>query len=226
MKNNPSKLAFSLVTVFTAVAIILFSFRKSENLKELSYLFYSYPPVPGNYVSKDSLELEKLLKNTEKRITTSLRRLENLLPYGPYLIINTTQNKFVLRTRKGIIREGICSTGSYILLDAGDGKQWMFKTPKGMFPILGKIVDPIWNKPDWAFVEESLPIPPRNHPDRLEYGTLGEYALTLGDGYLIHGTLYQRFLGLPVTHGCVRLGDEDLEVVFKNLNVGSRVYIF
>jgi L,D-transpeptidase YbiS len=102
----------------------------------------------------------------------------------------------------------------------------MFKTPKGMFPILGKIVDPIWNKPDWAFVEESLPIPPRNHPDRLEYGTLGDYALTLGDGYLIHGTLYQRFLGLPVTHGCVRLGDEDLELVFKNLNVGSRVYIF
>lgn len=226
MKDNHSKTAFILVTVFTAVAIILFSFRKSENMKELSYIFYSYPPVPGHYVSKDSLELEKLLKNTERRITASLRRLENLLPYGPYLIINTTQNKFVLRNRKGVIREGICSTGSYVLLDAGDGKQWMFKTPKGMFPILGKIVDPIWNKPDWAFVEESLPIPPRNHPDRLEYGTLGDYALTLGDGYLIHGTLYQRFLGLPVTHGCVRLGDQDLEVVFKNLNVGSRVYIF
>lgn len=226
MKNNHSKLAFILVTVFTSVAIILFSFQKSENLKELSYIFYRYPSVPGHYVSKDSLELEKLLKNTERRITTSLRRLENLLPYGTYLIINTTQNKFVLRTRKGIIREGICSTGSYVLLDAGDGKQWMFKTPKGMFPILGKIVDPIWIKPDWAFVEESLPIPPRNHPDRLEYGTLGDYALTLGDGYLIHGTLYQRFLGLPVTHGCVRLGDEDLEVVFKSLNIGSRVYIF
>lgn len=226
MKNNHSKLTFILVTVFTSVAIILLSFQKSEDLKELSYIFYSYPPVPGHYVSKDSVELEKQIKNTERKIATSLRRLENLLPYGPYLIINTTQNKFVLRTRKGIIREGICSTGSYVLLDAGDGKQWMFKTPKGMFPILGKIVDPIWIKPDWAFVEESLPIPPRNHPDRLEYGTLGDYALTLGDGYLIHGTLYQRFLGLPVTHGCVRLGDDDLEVVFKNLHVGSRVYIF
>jgi len=29
-----------------------------------------------------------------------------------------------------------------------------------------------------------------------------------------------------VTHGCIRLGDEDLEVVFKSLNVGSRVYIY
>ena len=40
---------------------------------------------------------------------------------------------------------------------------------------------------------------------------LGDYALALGDGYLIHGTIYKRFLGMPVTHGCVRLNDEDLE---------------
>jgi L,D-transpeptidase ErfK/SrfK len=43
---------------------------------------------------------------------------------------------------------------------------------------------------------------------------------------LIHGTLYQRFLGLPVTHGCVRLNDANLELVYKTLNVGAKVYIF
>lgn len=226
MKSNTSKLIFAIATAMTAAVLTLFLFHKSETLKDHSFIFFKYPQTPGLYATKDSVFISKQLKNTDKRIAASLRKLENLLPYGPYLLINTTQNKFVLRTRKEVIREGICSTGSYILLEAGDGKQWMFKTPKGMFPILGKIVDPVWIKPDWAFVEESLPIPPRNHPDRLEYGTLGDYALTLGDGYLIHGTLYQRFLGLPVTHGCVRLGDEDLEIVFRSLNVGSRVYIF
>jgi L,D-transpeptidase YbiS len=50
--------------------------------------------------------------------------------------------------------------------------------------------------------------------------------MSLGDGYLIHGTLYQRQLGMPVTHGCIRLGDEDLEAVFQSLSVGSRVYIY
>ena len=83
-----------------------------------------------------------------------------------------------------------------------------------------------WVKPDWAYIEEGLPVPPARSPDRIEMGTLGEYALELGDGYMLHGTLYQRFLGLPVTHGCVRLGDDDLEVIYNTLSLGSKVYIY
>ena len=71
---------------------------------------------------------------------------------------------------------------------------WMFKTPKGVFQIRGKTTSPVWKKPDWAFVEEGLPVPSVNHNSRFEYGVLGDYALSLGDGYMIHGTLYQRFL--------------------------------
>ena len=55
---------------------------------------------------------------------------------------------------------------------------------------------------------------------------MGDYALDLVDGYMIHGTIYKRLMGMPVTHGCVRLGDEDLEIVFNTLNIGSKVYIF
>ena len=102
----------------------------------------------------------------------------------------------------------------------------MFKTPKGEFKIRGKVTSPVWKKPDWAFVEEGLPVPSSNHHSRFESGVLGDYALNLGDGYMIHGTLYQRFLGLPVTHGCIRLNDENLELVYKSLLVGSKVYIY
>ena len=35
-----------------------------------------------------------------------------------------------------------------------------------------------------------------------EEGPLGKYGLYFGNGYLIHGTLFQRFLGQSVTHGC------------------------
>jgi hypothetical protein len=84
----------------------------------------------------------------------------------------------------------------------------------------------VWHKPDWAFIEEGLPVPPRGHSSRYEPNVLGEYALTLGDGYMIHGTLYQRLIGSPVTHGCVRILDEDLEVVYKTLPVGAKsVYL-
>ena len=107
----------------------------------------------------------------------------------------------------------------------GDMK-WIFKTPKGKYRIQGKTTNPVWRKPDWAFVEEGLPIPSKDHHTRYEYGVLGDYALSIGDGYLIHGTIYKRFLGMPVTHGCVRLADDDLEVIFNTLSIGSKVYIF
>jgi L,D-transpeptidase YbiS len=71
-----------------------------------------------------------------------------------------------------------------------------------------------------------MPIPPPGDPSRFESGTLGAYKLTLGDGYMIHGTIYKRFIGQSVTHGCVRLLDEDLEAVYNTLQIGSKVYIY
>jgi lipoprotein-anchoring transpeptidase ErfK/SrfK len=43
---------------------------------------------------------------------------------------------------------------------------------------------------------------------------------------MVHGTIWKRRMGLPVTHGCVRLLDEDLEAVFNTLSVGSKVIIY
>jgi hypothetical protein len=143
-----------------------------------------------------------------------------------YIVINTTDNRFFLYRNKKLIREGFCSSGSYTLLQTQGDKQWIFKTPKGKYWIQGKATNPVWKKPDWAFVEEGLPIPPKDDFSRYEYGVLGDYALAIGDGYLIHGTIYKRFLGMPVTHGCVRLNDEDLKEIFNTLSIGSKVYIF
>jgi len=164
-------------------------------------------------------EQSKIVANLEKQFS-------KLTPKDNYLIINTTENRFFLYSKKELLRAGICSTGSYTLLVQGDKKKWEFKTPKGIFKIRERKTEPVWKKPDWAFVEEGLPIPSPNHPSRFEYGTLGDYALSLGDGYMIHGTLYQRFLGMPVTHGCIRLGDDDLEAVFKAMPSGAKVYIY
>lgn len=215
-----------VIALLVTVGLISLYLAKSQALKEVASSFYSYHNYPGALAQKDSAQLAKQIKDTRVRIASLQKRIESLTPTSPYLIINTTKNTFVLRTRKGIIREGICSTGSYILLDAGEGKQWIFKTPKGQLRILGKKTNPVWIKPDWAFIEEGLPVPAIGDPERREPGSLGDYALNLGDGYMIHGTLYQRFLGLPVTHGCVRIGDDDLETIYKNMVIGSKVFIF
>jgi L,D-transpeptidase ErfK/SrfK len=186
--------------------------------------------VPAKVKVSKILESDTLASGSlakQAKLSASLKKQFNkLTPKSNYLVINTTENRFFLYSGKELLRAGICSTGSYTLLVQGDKKKWEFKTPKGIFKIRERKTEPVWKKPDWAFVEEGLPIPSPNHPSRYESGTLGDYALSLGDGYMIHGTLYQRFLGMAVTHGCIRLGDDDLKVVFKAMPTGAKVYIY
>lgn len=184
---------------------------------------------PGIHTNTQTKILSEDISAYENRATDELLNSQKMLsaftPVKPYLVINTTTNSFELFNGGEMTREGKCSTGSYVKLQGKD-QEWIFKTPKGFQTIRGKAKDPVWKKPDWAFVEEGMQVPSINHHTRFEYGVLGNYALYMGDGYMIHGTLYQRLLGLPVTHGCIRLGDDDLEAVYKILTPGSKVFIF
>ena len=205
-------------------------------LAMLFVILFLIPPVQELMIRVESSsgqpsedEMKTITAETrilEKSIKKLERDLAAKVPGSPFLVINTSENKIRLYKNRKLVRTGDCSTGSYILLESENEQKWMFKTPRGKFRIQGKISSPVWRKPDWAFVEEGLDIPPASHPSRYEYGVLGDYALSLGHGYLIHGTLYKRLLGMPVTHGCVRLNDEDLEAVYYTLEVGSRVYIY
>ena len=169
---------------------------------------------------------KKLISQMNRDVQGLSRKYGSYTSGQSYMVINTTKNKFLLYRNKKLMREGFCSSGSYKMLQTLEGRSWIFKTPKGKFWVQGKTTNPTWKRPDWAFVEEGLPIPPENDGSRYEYGVLGDYALSLGDGYLIHGTIYKRFIGMPVTHGCVRLNDDDLETIFNTLSIGSKVYIF
>lgn len=181
------------------------------------------PPVLSENSGEQELKIDK--DTLEHEITSLQSKLEKYTPKGAYIIVNTSDNHFFLYKDKELIREGICSTGKNERL-VGEKKEYTFYTPSGVRSVQSKQRNPVWAKPDWAFIEDGLPIPPKGDASRFEAGTLGAYKLVLGDGYMIHGTLYKRFMGLNVTHGCIRLLDEDLEAVYKNLEIGSKVYIF
>jgi lipoprotein-anchoring transpeptidase ErfK/SrfK len=173
-----------------------------------------------------SAPYKKTITQMSRDIERLSRKYSNYTTGQAYIVINTTDNMFFLYRNKKLMRTGFCSTGSYKMLITETGKSWTFKTPKGKFAILGKTTHPSWFRPDWSFVEEGLPIPSQDDPSRYEYGVLGDYALAIGEGYLIHGTIYKRFLKMPVTHGCVRLNDDDLSAVYHTLDLGSKVYIY
>lgn len=214
----------TLALISSVVFIMVFLLYLAPGIQELFSGKKSI--VTSNRELTEDAAYKKQIASLGRDIQRLSKKYSSFTSGNAYIVINTTDNRFFLYRNKKLIRDGFCSSGSYTRLQAEGDKHWIFKTPKGKYQILGKTTSPVWRKPDWAFVEEGLPIPPANHPSRWEAGVLGDYALSIGDGYLIHGTIYKRFLGMPVTHGCIRLNDEDLEAIYKTLNVGSRVYIF
>ena len=52
---------------------------------------------------------------------------------------------------------------------------------------------------------------------------MGLFALYIGNLYAIHGTNATFGIGLRVSHGCVRLRNEDIEHLFNAVPVGTRV---
>lgn len=149
------------------------------------------------------------------------------LPAGPYIVIDQTHNRLEVRRGAQTVLTAVCSAGSGMVLQetGGQGRRWIFDTPRGRYQVRSKLVNPVWKKPDWAFIEEGLPLPGKPS-DRIEYGALGQYALYFGDGFMIHGTLYERLLGRSVTHGCIRLGRDDLATVYRTCPVGTPIFIF
>src|SRR5262245_47750972 len=163
------------------------------------------------------------LQTQNKQLAAALKKMS---PTGTYVVVDQTQNRLYLMKGDDVARTAVCSAGSgMVLKDSGGSRKWVFDTPRGVFKVRNKIENPIWKKPDWAFVEEGKPVP-RNPADRFESGTLGKYALYLEDGYMIHGTLYTRLLGRSVTHGCIRLGPDDLQAVWDASPIGTPVFIF
>jgi len=72
----------------------------------------------------------------------------------------------------------------------------------------------------------AIVVPPLNTPQRHYDKVLGHYRLELGDGYGIHGTDEPDKLGQSVSHGCVRLGDDDIARLYAMANVGDEVIIY
>ena len=86
-------------------------------------------------------------------------------------------------------------------------------TPVGEFTVQDKLEDPTYYGPDGVIAHDD----PRN--------PLGEFWLSLGDGYGIHGTIDDSSIGRAESRGCLRLKNQDIADLFDLLTVGSPVVI-
>ncbi len=190
------------------------------------------------------------LRHTMDSLQIRLDEAELVRNYlGYYLIIDTGQNRFHLRRGGLLVRSGYCGTGKGWTAN-DSGLVWNFSTPRGIRYVVKKGENPYWYKPDWYWLEQDLR-PPRPGqdiliPDSLSWeeqivyyndsltsgervwvraipGALGNFKIDLGGGILLH---YGVGRGRNVSHGCIRLGNSDLEAIYRALPVGAPVLIY
>ena len=72
----------------------------------------------------------------------------------------------------------------------------------------------------------NIVIPPFGTNQRKYKGVLGSHRLNIGDGYALHGTNKPETVGRSVSHGCVRLRNEDVATLYQMVPIGTPVFIY
>ena len=108
-------------------------------------------------------------------------------------------------------------------------------TPIGGFQVMEKIDNPVWVHPvTGERVEEQGPDNPLgshwigfHHDCRGRDGQDGDRWITIDGCTTIgfHGTPHRWTVGRPVSHGCVRLYNEDVDRLYRHVRLGTRVTV-
>jgi lipoprotein-anchoring transpeptidase ErfK/SrfK len=156
---------------------------------------------------------------------------EPLVASGRYVVVHLAENRVYVFEGERAIWSAPAGTGTGFALAAGD-HQWKFSTPRGMMRVRRMEKDPLWEASDWHYVEKGLKPPPQNDPSRTMKGIMGSTAIYLGDGIAIHGTNQPQLLMNPdpdkrrVSHGCIRLTNENARELMHMVEVGTPVLIY
>jgi L,D-transpeptidase ErfK/SrfK len=146
--------------------------------------------------------------------------LQFILPDAPRkgIVLNVANMRMFYYPRK--------ERGKVYTYPVGIGRDG-WNTPMGTTSIAVKTPNPDWHVPpsiqrEHAAKGHHLPSVVRSGPDN----PLGYYAMRLAIGsYLIHGTNKPFGIGMQISHGCVQMYPEDIEVLFKKVPVGTPVRV-
>jgi L,D-transpeptidase ErfK/SrfK len=147
----------------------------------------------------------------------------HILPPGPHegIVVNLPEHRlyYYPKPKRGQPQDVITYPVSIGKMD--------WRTPLGLTHVIAKQKDPTWYPPEsvrkeHAAAGDPLPASVPPGPDN----PLGAYAMRLAAGngtYLIHGTNNPIAVGLPVTHGCIRMYPDDVAALFPLVPVGTPV---
>ncbi|MEL6814817.1 MAG: L,D-transpeptidase family protein [Cyanobacteria bacterium J06598_3] len=119
-----------------------------------------------------------------------------------------------LSDRRVSVYRGDMLVASYAVAVGREGWQ----TPTGEFTVFQKQIDPAWEHP---FTGEVLPPGPDNPLGSRWIGFWSDGTNSIG----FHGTPDESVIGSAVSHGCVRMRNEDVLALYEQVGLDTRVRV-
>jgi lipoprotein-anchoring transpeptidase ErfK/SrfK len=165
-------------------------------------------------VKASTRALTKALRGSARQVklvTRSVAPEVTASELGKTIEINLATNQLTFYQGLGVRKVYRVATG-----------QPSFPTPRGTWEVVYKRVNPTWTNPapdGWgADMPKSIPPGPGN--------PLGTRAMSLNaSGILIHGTYASGSIGTYASHGCIRMHLSDVEALFPQVPIGTKVLI-
>ena len=123
------------------------------------------------------------------------------------IVIDLGQRRLVLLQNDQVLKDFPIAVG-----------QADWQTPLGTFAVQSMREDPSWQHP---ITKKSLPPGPDNPLGTRWIGFLEEGEFFIG----IHGTNQVNLIGEAVSHGCVRMLNEDIQAVYEQVKIGTPVVV-
>lgn len=180
-------------------------------------------PEDVNKVKEELAAMDLTEDGLRKELEGRRLFVQSLKSNDFYLAVDTEQKKLRFYYGGVVLREGDITVAPGDTITAPDGRSWTFISPKGAFPVEGKVVDLNWEIPEWLYVVKKQPIP--KHRPRIE-GALGRYVILLGDGYVIHSPPDKDSPLQGAKPGSFMADAADLRAIWARIDKGTPVYVF
>lgn len=190
--------------------------KESETLLDIGREY----GVGVNEITKANPDVDRWYPGKDTPVVIPTRFI---LPDTPHsgLVLNLPEMRiyYYPKPRKGELPK-------VITYPVGIGRQ-NWETPRGKTYVSEKKRNPTWTPPasiraEHAAAGDPLPAVVPAGPNN----PLGTRALRLGlPSYLIHGTNKPYGVGMRVSHGCIRMRQEDIESLFEKVPRGTTVRI-
>lgn len=159
------------------------------------------------------------LVGTQSRRLTAADSIQNkptteATPTEPSVSTETIKLELRLSERRLMVYRGEMLIAHYSVAVGREGWQ----TPTGEFSVTQKQIEPTWEHP---FTGELVPPGPGNPLGSRWIGFWSDGRNLIG----FHGTPDESVIGSAVSHGCVRMRDEDIRALYEIVSVDTRVVV-